>query len=142
MSVVEETRAQRPGVLWTSVWSAIPESVPQIRHWVLAHARRMGATQPALDAIGLAASEAASNAVLHAFDDEVDAAVMASAVVLLDERVLRVIVVDNGSGMRPRPDSPGLGLGLPLITQLAEDVEFTRGQRGGTQVRMDFALAG
>jgi hypothetical protein len=38
-----------------------------------------------------------------------------------DNRELVVIITDEGSGMVPRTDSPGLGLGLPLITQLAEE---------------------
>jgi len=59
---------------------------------------------------------------------------------LLDDGHLRVVVSDNGEGMRERHDSPGLGLGLPLIDRLAEAVEVS-GDGDGTHVRMDFALA-
>jgi serine/threonine-protein kinase RsbW/stage II sporulation protein AB (anti-sigma F factor) len=55
-----------------------------------------------------------------------------------DER-LTVVVHDEGRGMLPRPDSPGLGLGLPLIATLAESLEL--GTDGGsTEVRMTFRL--
>jgi hypothetical protein len=42
-------------------------------------------------------------------------------------------------GMNPRPDSPGLGLGLPTIGAVADGVEIDD-RAGGTVVRMRFAL--
>jgi stage II sporulation protein AB (anti-sigma F factor) len=123
------------------VWTAVPESVPDVRHWLIDRAREAGAGPRVLEAIGLAAAEAATNAVLHAFNDGVDVGEIAVSAELLDYDRIRVVVADNGSGLRPRPDSPGLGLGLPLISQLADDVEITTPPTGGTEVRMDFALA-
>ena len=41
----------------------------------------------------------------------------------------------------PRPDSPGLGLGLPLIATLAESLELGTGPDDETEVRMTFELA-
>jgi serine/threonine-protein kinase RsbW len=123
------------------VWIAVPESVPDMRHWLVDRARDAGAGAGALDAIGLAAAEAATNAVLHAFNDRVGVGEIAVSAELLDHGRFRVVVADNGTGLRPRPDSPGLGLGLPLIAELAEDVEITSPPAGGTEVRMDFALA-
>jgi serine/threonine-protein kinase RsbW len=120
---------------------AVPESVPDVRHWLIDRAREAGAGPRALGAIGLAAAEAATNAVLHAFSDRVGVGQIAVSTELLDQDRLRVVVADNGSGLRPRPDSPGLGLGLPLISQLADDLEITAPAAGGTEVRMDFALA-
>ena len=40
----------------------------------------------------------------------------------------------------PRPDSPGLGLGLPLIATLAESLELGTGSDDETEVRMVFEL--
>ena len=40
----------------------------------------------------------------------------------------------------PRADSPGLGLGLPLIATLAESLELGTGDAEETEVRMTFAL--
>jgi serine/threonine-protein kinase RsbW len=56
-----------------------------------------------------------------------------------DER-LTVVVHDEGRGMLPRPDSPGLGLGLPLIATLAESLELGTGSEDRTEVRMTFLL--
>ena len=53
---------------------------------------------------------------------------------------LEVKVRDGGCGMQPRMDSPGAGLGLPLIAQLAETVSVTAPEGGGTEVRMTFPL--
>jgi serine/threonine-protein kinase RsbW/stage II sporulation protein AB (anti-sigma F factor) len=42
--------------------------------------------------------------------------------------------------MLPRADSPGLGLGLPLIATLAESLELGKGTDERTEVRMTFSL--
>jgi hypothetical protein len=51
------------------------------------------------------------------------------------------VVVDEGRGILPRADSPGLGLGLPLIATLAESLELGTGNGEETEVRMTFRLA-
>jgi serine/threonine-protein kinase RsbW/stage II sporulation protein AB (anti-sigma F factor) len=53
---------------------------------------------------------------------------------------LAIAVRDEGRGMLPRADSPGLGLGLPLIATLAETLELGRGADDKTEVRMTFRL--
>ncbi len=47
---------------------------------------------------------------------------------------------DTGSGMAPRPDSPGLGLGLPVIAHATDsyDIEQPGDAPGGTSIRMHF----
>jgi serine/threonine-protein kinase RsbW/stage II sporulation protein AB (anti-sigma F factor) len=52
------------------------------------------------------------------------------------------VVTDRGRGIVPRPDSPGLGLGLPLIATLAESLELGTGNLEETEVRMTFDLGG
>jgi serine/threonine-protein kinase RsbW/stage II sporulation protein AB (anti-sigma F factor) len=42
--------------------------------------------------------------------------------------------------MLPRPDSPGLGLGLPLIATLTETLELGRSPDNRTEIRMTFRL--
>jgi signal transduction histidine kinase len=54
---------------------------------------------------------------------------------------LRVVVSDEGCGLVPRTDSPGAGLGLPLIAQVAESVSVSCGAGGqGTVLSMTFEL--
>src|SRR3954454_8936346 len=74
------------------------------------------------DAIGVVVSEAVTNAVVHAYRDRLQPGrVHVSA--CLDDEGVEVAVDDDGLGMRPRPDSPGVGLGLPLMGDLADHIE-------------------
>src|SRR5919198_835011 len=58
----------------------------------------------------------------------------------VDDQTLSDIILDRGRGIVPRPDSPGLGLGLPLIATLAESLELGTGRDEETEVRMIFDL--
>jgi serine/threonine-protein kinase RsbW/stage II sporulation protein AB (anti-sigma F factor) len=49
-------------------------------------------------------------------------------------------VRDEGRGVVPRADSPGLGLGLPLIATLTESLELGTGEDNATEVRMTFRI--
>jgi serine/threonine-protein kinase RsbW/stage II sporulation protein AB (anti-sigma F factor) len=53
---------------------------------------------------------------------------------------LQVVVRDRGSGMRPRVDSPGLGLGLPVMMALAASVAIRPAGGGGTEVALTFRI--
>jgi anti-sigma regulatory factor (Ser/Thr protein kinase) len=116
---------------------AVPRSVSRSRRAVLNALRGIAVDR---DAIGIVVSEAVTNAVLHAYRDRPrPGTVHVSAA--LDEDGVEVSVDDDGLGMRPRPDSPGAGLGLPLIADLADGVEVS--SRGpGTRVAARFALMG
>jgi len=96
-----------------------------------------GATGPCLEAIRLAASEAITNAVLHAYS-EPGGTVNVSASCLPDE--LWLLVSDDGQGLRPGRDSRGLGLGLAVIAQLADEFQIVSRSSGGTQLQMRFKL--
>lgn len=92
------------------------------------------------DAVGVVVSEAVTNAVVHAYRDrEHPGRVHVSA--CLDGEGVQIAVADDGLGLRPRPDSPGIGLGMPLIADLADRVEITHG-RPGTRIAAHFAVMG
>jgi anti-sigma regulatory factor (Ser/Thr protein kinase) len=87
----------------------------------------------------LAVSEAVSNVVVHGYRDSAPGAVTVCAEA--EDHQLTVVVRDDGCGLAPRADSPGAGLGLPLIAEVAESMSVTRGRNGhGTVLRMIFAL--
>lgn len=92
-----------------------------------------------LSDIRLAVTEACANVVVHAYPDGQDGQmeVLAS----MGEETLTVLVRDWGRGIRPRPDSPGLGLGLSLIAALADSVELGHDNQEHTEVRMTFRLS-
>jgi len=107
---------------------------------VTAFAQSAGATADALAAVSLAVSEAVTNAVLHAYLDR-DEPGPVEVRARCDSDTVVVEVADEGRGMLPRTDSPGLGLGLPLIAQMTESLEVHDRSGGGTEIRMAFALA-
>ena len=89
----------------------------------------------------LAVSEAVTNSVVHGFPSGAPGTITVVATVDAAAALLTVVVTDDGGGIRPRPDSPGLGLGLPLITTLAQTANISAGPNGrGTRVSMTFAL--
>jgi serine/threonine-protein kinase RsbW len=115
------------------------ENVAVVRHAFGGLGDVLGVPDQTLSDIKLAVTEACTNVVVHAYPGgEGPLAVRAR----IDERVLTVVVADDGRGISPRPDSPGLGLGLPLIATLAESLELGTGPTDQTEVRMTFNLNG
>jgi serine/threonine-protein kinase RsbW/stage II sporulation protein AB (anti-sigma F factor) len=116
------------------------ENIAPLRRAVVAYAGSNGASERQREDIALAVSEALSNAVLHAYvghDCPGDVGVNA----WIDERALMVVVCDEGVGMLPRPDSPGLGLGLSLIARMTEHLEVeSPDAQPGMCLRMTFAI--
>src|SRR3954470_5173149 len=118
---------------------AIPENVAALRHAVTDLAERAGCSQRACGDVALAVGEACGNVVMHAYPPGETGPLIVEARVV--ERELEVVITDIGRGMVPRPDSHGLGLGLPLMTTLAAHVAITDGDGGrGTAVAMRFRL--
>jgi serine/threonine-protein kinase RsbW len=78
---------------------------------------------------------------MHAFRGRADGTVITS-VTMDDPEWVEVCVTGDGSGMAPRDDSPGLGLGLPLIRHLTDQFEHRRPPGSvGTELWMRFRLA-
>jgi anti-sigma regulatory factor (Ser/Thr protein kinase) len=115
---------------------AVAESVASARHSVADFARSQGADA---EDVALAVSEAVSNAVIHGFRGRGPGRIDVRA--LRDGDDLVISVSDDGLGVTPNPDSPGLGLGLALIGSLSETVELRKDGPGTTLV-MRFPCAG
>jgi anti-sigma regulatory factor (Ser/Thr protein kinase) len=113
-----------------------PPSIKRARDAVGDLAARVGVSN---GDVRLAVSEAVTNAVVHAFRDRAPGTISVKA--WLDAGRLLVVVADDGTGMRPNPDSTGLGLGISLITRLARDARFDSSPAGLT-VSMSFEVAG
>ncbi|HEU4973760.1 MAG TPA: SpoIIE family protein phosphatase [Baekduia sp.] len=120
---------------------AVASSVALARAGVREFAAAHGAPDEAVGPMALAVSEAVTNAVIHAFIDREPGTLRVIAEAGPDEVAVRV--VDDGRGLQPRPDSPGMGLGLPTIGQLTATLDMRRGPGGlGTEVAMTFAAQG
>jgi anti-sigma regulatory factor (Ser/Thr protein kinase) len=93
-------------------------------------------------AVELAVSEAVSNVVLHAYRAQ-DAASRDPRLHLRlteDDEGVWILVSDDGVGMSARDDSPGLGIGLSLMTKLSDQLLIVQGEIG-TRVHMRFSFA-
>jgi len=113
------------------------ENVAVVRHAFGGLGDALDIDDSILADVKLAVTEACTNVVVHAYPDGEGPLEVAA---VLGEGRLDVAVRDQGRGMLPRPDSPGLGLGLPLIATLAESLELG-GHENGAEVRMTFRIA-
>lgn len=115
-----------------------PESVPIGRRAAAQFGEETGCDQQTLWRIRLSVSEALSNVVLHAHAPDEDGQHHLVLLAEADERAVRITVSDEGSGLRARTDSPGMGLGLALIAKSCDELALDTGPDGGTLVRMTF----
>jgi serine/threonine-protein kinase RsbW len=117
---------------------ACPENVGVVRHVLGGVAEALDLDHELLEDVRLAVSEACANAVIHAYANQ------SAGLMDIDVRTtggdLQVSVRDHGAGMAPRTDSPGLGVGLPLMASLAGSMELLSPPGGGTEIRMRFPL--
>ena len=114
------------------------DQVRVARREVEAYAREHGAVDPA--GIALAVSEAVTNAVIHAYVDRPAPGDVEVHVERHPDDGLEIRVCDEGRGMMPRSDSPGLGVGLPLVAKLAQRFRVETRPTGGTAVSMVFPV--
>ena len=111
-----------------------PPGVGELRRAVAEVARRCGLTNADVNAARLAASEAASNAVMHAYRERPGKLRLRASV---ESEELHLVIADDGDGLVPRTDSPGLGLGLPIMAQLSDHFEIVSGP-DGTEIHLAF----
>jgi anti-sigma regulatory factor (Ser/Thr protein kinase) len=120
---------------------ALPDNVADLRHAVVDLAARLGAAEEIRTDVALAVGEACANVVVHAYPPGDVGPLVVHAAQPTGRPELVITVMDQGQGMVPRPDSPGLGLGLPLIANLADHLEIHDGPDGaGTELVMTFSL--
>ena len=112
------------------------ETVARARRAVAAYARRHGVDSETLDAIRLAVSEAVTNAIRHAYRDGQPGEVRVAAAV--HDGHISVSVEDDGCGHLLPSSRPGLGFGLRVIDEVADQARITERPQGGTLVRMLF----
>ena len=121
---------------FAATYQATAQSVAVVRNQMAALAADCGLDEHRIADVKLAVSEAATNALLHAYPQgDPTGVIHVEAEIACGE--LTITVLDEGQGMRPRADSPGLGLGLPVIATLAGRLEIGPGN-GGTSLKMAF----
>jgi serine/threonine-protein kinase RsbW len=113
------------------------EGVGVVRQALAGLADALAFDAAVLSDMKMAVTEACTNVVVHAYDDEPGELEVSMAAGVDD---LTIVVRDHGIAPKPaRTEPPALGLGLPLIAALSDAFEL-RGSAGqGTEVRMTFA---
>ena len=118
---------------------ATPDSVPWARQLVVDFAATVGMRERQLQDIRLLVSEAATNAVLYAYEESFPGEIHIIAAVVSGE--LWIVVADDGKGMsRTSGEQGGLGLGLTLMAQLSDGFTLASRSSGGVEARMQFQL--
>lgn len=114
---------------------ATSDQLPPVRHALAEWAAATGLSAEQVDAVTLAADEAMSNVVSHAYPDAPGTLDLLATQDAASGEVY-VTVTDHGR-WRPVPPDPGPlhGRGLLLIRALAQALDLERGQ-DGTTVRM------
>lgn len=120
---------------------ALPDAVGVARQALTGACEALGLGPRATGDVRLAVSEACTNVVAHAYRDQSAPGELEVSVLLLVPGELTVVVRDRGSGIAPRVDGGGLGLGLPLIAALTRRAEISEQAGGGTEVAMTFVTS-
>jgi anti-sigma regulatory factor (Ser/Thr protein kinase) len=111
------------------------ENVAVVRHAIGGLGEALDVDDQTLSDVKLAVTEACTNTVVHAYPEGEGPI---EVCVFVSDPMLMLVVRDEGRGIVPRTDSPGLGLGLPLIATLAEALELGTDDANRTEVRMTF----
>lgn len=118
---------------------ATPAAVSQLRRAVAEFAAGSGVPDPPLADVKLAVSEAVSNVVVHSYRDDDEPGPVEVRASCADGE-LRLVVADQGRGFGPRTDSPGLGLGVALMSTIADRIEIREAFPRGTEVCIEWRL--
>jgi anti-sigma regulatory factor (Ser/Thr protein kinase) len=119
--------------------AALPETVGEVRRRITAFAAAHGADRRRQSNIALAVSEAVTNVIVHAYPaDRVGSISIAADI---EQGELEIVVVDTGDGFRPGT-APGIGAGLSIIAETADEFAIREHWPRGIELWMRFTLTG
>jgi serine/threonine-protein kinase RsbW len=111
-----------------------PLGVRMLRRAMAGMAKDCGMDAEGIADVRLAVTEAATNAVIHAYAKaEGDLRVTAA----MQDGELTIVIGDTGPGLVEGRDSPGLGAGLCVIATVTERLRIVS-HPGGTEIHMAF----
>jgi anti-sigma regulatory factor (Ser/Thr protein kinase) len=111
-----------------------PLGVSMLRREMAGIAEDCGMNAEGIADVRLAVTEAATNAVIHAYADAEGELKVTAAI---QDGELAIVIGDTGPGLVERRDSPGLGLGLSIIASVAERLKIVN-RSSGTEIHMAF----
>ncbi|MHB8691072.1 MAG: ATP-binding protein [Solirubrobacteraceae bacterium] len=120
--------------------ASVPACVTLVRSMLAGLGEVLGLEPELIDDIKTAVSEACNNVVLHAYP-------VAPGPLIVELTIasdgLGISVIDRGSGIRQvAPSDDRMGVGLAVISALADKAEFESEAGTGTTVRMSFGARG
>jgi stage II sporulation protein AB (anti-sigma F factor) len=110
-----------------------PESVTAARHAVIEYAEHLGART---EGVALGVSEAVTNALVHGYRGGRQGPIQVAA--QLNGDALLVSVGDQGEGITTTAVRDDPGLGLALISWVADWMSIESSPEGGTRIEMRF----
>jgi serine/threonine-protein kinase RsbW len=117
-----------------------PECVTLVRSFLAGLGETLALDHELLDDLKTATSEACNNVVLHAYGDGSGPLLLSIGI---GSESLEVSVRDHGSGIRRVSSAEDrMGVGLAVISALAQRAEFVSLPGEGTEVRMSFDTRG
>jgi len=111
-----------------------PLGVRMLRREISVIAENCGMDAAQVADVGLAVTEAATNAVLHGYAQATGELAVSAAV---EDGELAIVISDKGHGFDERRDSSGLGVGLSIIATVADRMRILT-TPGGTEIHMAF----
>jgi anti-sigma regulatory factor (Ser/Thr protein kinase) len=84
--------------------------------------------------VQLAVTEAATNAVMHAYAETAGELTVSAT---RQDGELAIVIGDTGPGLVERDDSPGLGVGLSIMATVARRLRIVSAP-GGPEIHMTF----
>ena len=119
---------------------SLPACVTLVRAMLSGIGERFELDPELIDDLKTAVSEACNNVVLHAYADGPGPL---EVVLDVERDALRIAVIDEGEGIRHvAATDDRMGVGLAVISALADRAEFQSLSEGGTAVRMSFGARG
>lgn len=120
---------------------ARPDEVGRLRREVARYLQRMGVPESLVEDVRVAVSEALANVVLHAYVGRAPGPMIVEAWCDGDDLLVRIC--DEGRGLVPHLDSPGLGVGISMMASMVDDFGVAnREGTDGTMVSLRLSLAG
>jgi anti-sigma regulatory factor (Ser/Thr protein kinase) len=111
-----------------------PLGVRRLRRELAAMAADCGMDADGIADVGLAVTEAATNAVIHAYAKTPGELKVTATI---EDGRLAIVIGDDGPGLVERHDSPGLGVGLSVIATVSHGLKIVTNARG-TEIHMAF----
>ena len=111
-----------------------PLGVRRLRREMSEVAADCGMSADAIADVRLAVTEAATNAVMHAYAETPGELTVTAT---RRDGELAIVIGDTGPGIVERDDSPGLGVGLSIIATVARRLRIVS-TPGGTEIHMTF----